>query len=643
MKAAHKLESAGKLLEAEKLYLLVREPDLAINMYKKARKYKDMVRLVTAHRKELLTETHLHLAQQLEAEGKFAEAELHFVDADEWKAALNMYRDHDMWEEAVRVAKSKGGPAASKQVAYAWAVSLGGEAGAKLLSKYGLSEQAIDYATESGTQSAFDHAFSLARASMKSKLPEVFLKYAMFLEDEGRFKEAEDAFVAADKPKEAIDMYTHQQDWAAAMRVAEQNDPSSVNDVLCAQAKAFVDGKDLVKAEALFLKAKKPELAVKAYKDAGRWNEAIKLTREFLPFKLAEINADYQRFQRGDYVADGASGGGGGGGGAGEELLALARQLEAGREFSKAIDAYLRVGGAHSSDPNFLEAAWEHGVRVAMAHVSHRTAEVVATVAQRLVELGRHAQAAELYEGIGSYRQALEVYMQGGLWEPARQLYKAQAPQFGDLVESRYVAHLQGNQDGDQLVSHGRAAEGLDVYAQRNDWKRALEVAQSQGPAMVLKYATLHGSVLVNGGEYLEAARVFGTYGTDVTQPALVGVYRRLYATLLSDAPQSSAHAEARAELKELRMMLVKVIAALRAAGEAPAVIGEFERAQWVSTLAAAKALAAQKGLKASALKLAFALLKYLVDIPADKAFYDAGMACKAAGKLNMAFVCLNR
>jgi len=56
------------------------------------------------------------------------------------------------------------------QVAYAWAVSLGGEAGAKLLTKFGLIEQAIDYATESG---AFDHAFSLANASKKEKLPEV--------------------------------------------------------------------------------------------------------------------------------------------------------------------------------------------------------------------------------------------------------------------------------------------------------------------------------------------------------------------------------------------------------------------------------------------------------------------------------------
>jgi intraflagellar transport protein 172 len=82
-------------------------------------------------------------------------------------------------------------------------------------------EQAIDYATESGS---FDHAFQLANASKKEKLPEdhrtysnpspsptltpppltlsltpapnqVHLKYAMYLEDEGRFDEAEKAFI----------------------------------------------------------------------------------------------------------------------------------------------------------------------------------------------------------------------------------------------------------------------------------------------------------------------------------------------------------------------------------------------------------------------------------------------------------------
>ena len=47
-----------------------------------------------------------------------------------------------------QVAKSHGGANAAKQVAYLWAKSLGGDSAVKLLSKFGLLEAAIDYATE---------------------------------------------------------------------------------------------------------------------------------------------------------------------------------------------------------------------------------------------------------------------------------------------------------------------------------------------------------------------------------------------------------------------------------------------------------------------------------------------------------------
>mgnify|MGYP001991813177 CR=1 FL=1 len=43
-----------------------------------------------------------------------------------------------------------------------------------------------------------EHAFSLAQNSKKEKLPEVHLKYAMYLEDEGRFNEAEGEFLKAE-------------------------------------------------------------------------------------------------------------------------------------------------------------------------------------------------------------------------------------------------------------------------------------------------------------------------------------------------------------------------------------------------------------------------------------------------------------
>ena len=59
---ARKFEGEQSFKDAEKMYLSANEPDLAINMYKKAEQFDNMIRLVTKFRKDLLKDTHLHLA-----------------------------------------------------------------------------------------------------------------------------------------------------------------------------------------------------------------------------------------------------------------------------------------------------------------------------------------------------------------------------------------------------------------------------------------------------------------------------------------------------------------------------------------------------------------------------------------------------
>ena len=43
--------------------MTVKEPDLAINMYKKLRQYDNMIRLVGMYHNDLLNDTHLHLGK----------------------------------------------------------------------------------------------------------------------------------------------------------------------------------------------------------------------------------------------------------------------------------------------------------------------------------------------------------------------------------------------------------------------------------------------------------------------------------------------------------------------------------------------------------------------------------------------------
>lgn len=91
----------------------------------------------------------------------------------------------------------------------------------------------------------------------------------MALEDDGKFAEAEAEFILAEKPREAVLMYTHGQNWINALRVAEAHEPSAVTDVLQAQAaQCFLDGQ-FAEFESLLLRAQIPELIVQKYKSSG--------------------------------------------------------------------------------------------------------------------------------------------------------------------------------------------------------------------------------------------------------------------------------------------------------------------------------------------------------------------------------------
>lgn len=58
----------------------------------------------------------MRLAQDLAAAGDLKGAEAHFVDAGRWREAVDMYIKSGSWEDALRVAKVRGGTAAHDQV-----------------------------------------------------------------------------------------------------------------------------------------------------------------------------------------------------------------------------------------------------------------------------------------------------------------------------------------------------------------------------------------------------------------------------------------------------------------------------------------------------------------------------------------------
>lgn len=75
-----------------------------------------------------------------------------------------------------------------------------------MLLKHNLVEAVIEYQMD---RKQYDEAFKMAQSHAKHKVADVHLKLALQLEDERRFKEAEEHFVKGGRPAEAINMYEH--------------------------------------------------------------------------------------------------------------------------------------------------------------------------------------------------------------------------------------------------------------------------------------------------------------------------------------------------------------------------------------------------------------------------------------------------
>jgi len=62
-------------------------------------------------------------------EGNLKQAEHHYIEGGSWSYAVDMYRAHDMWEEALRVAKSNGTQKELGDIAVKVAENMGTEKG----------------------------------------------------------------------------------------------------------------------------------------------------------------------------------------------------------------------------------------------------------------------------------------------------------------------------------------------------------------------------------------------------------------------------------------------------------------------------------------------------------------------------------
>ena len=630
------LEAEGRLREAEQLYVAVEQPNRAINMYKEAGHHENMVRLVKQFHSAHVSETQAHLGKELEEQGRLAEAEAQYVQAGEWKSAVNMYRAAESWEEAYRVAKEQGGQAAPRQVAYLWAKSLGGDSAVKLLSKLGLLEEAVEYASSNG---AFDFAFELCRLGLKKEMPKVHLKYAVQLEEDGEYAEAETQFLAAGRAKEAVMMYLHRQDYDAAQRVAEAECPESIPEVYVGQARVAFEKGDYARAESFLLRAGKPELALASYKELGQWQDALRVAKEYLPHLLGEVEAEWEQAQ----LKSGAKGA--------ASYVAQARDWEEQSDYERAIDCYLKVAAPLTADESLMERCWVKAGELGTKFLSEKAGwEVVRRAGELLVGIGRHSAAAELYLGAGLAREATEALMEAGEWAKAKKVaVELEGSELAELVDARYKEALKSAGNVDELADVD-VVSGIQLYIERGDWTKALETAAAQeNPALLDKYTALFATEMINQGQFQAAAEAFEKYGAPANKQNF-NIYKRLVDEMLS--AQGTAEANSYRGWAALRNFLLKLKKNLESGvgvdERYAQVFGRFLLLAHYCAARAAFLLAAPKepALRLLATQISIALLRFtdLPSLPADKAFYEAGIACRDQGGAyeQIGFVFLN-
>jgi hypothetical protein len=218
-----------------------------------------------------------------------------------------MYRGWGAWEEALRVARTHGGPGAAHGVGYAYAaatVAAGGggsggseaalASGSRILERLGMVEAGIEAACAAGN---YELALDAAARYAKDRRGGVLVKRGMRHEDAGEYAAAEADFVAGGAAKEACDMYVHAGDYGAALRVADAHDPTAIPGILCAEAGAAAARGDYDKAERLYLQGSAPEAALAMYLGAGtKWHpQALRLCKAYLPERSAEVTDKIRR------------------------------------------------------------------------------------------------------------------------------------------------------------------------------------------------------------------------------------------------------------------------------------------------------------------------------------------------------------
>ncbi|XP_061715257.1 intraflagellar transport protein 172 homolog isoform X2 [Cydia pomonella] len=585
---AQQLRSEGQFRKAEQIYIGLGEPDEAISMYKEASQYESMLRLVAAHRSSLLEATRRHVAQALHASGDLRAAENYYIQAGDWKSAIQMYRSSGQWEGAERVARAHAPSGVQQQVALQWAAALGGSAGARLLAARGLAALGARWALQA---QRWDIAMELSELGGGVTRREVARHEAAALAEE-RPEEAEAAFLRAGAADDAVRMWLTRGHHQRALVLAEQHATHLVEEVLVEGARAAAERGDLAQFETLMIRANRPREVVQHYKDLELWEEATRVSREYLPDSAEPVPS--------------------------------------------AVPPLLQRAAEHADRGEWWEAvqllceASASGAAGGATRLAERAALRAARLARDRLQGARRRAAADM---LATRFSAI------GQPEVGEQLREALTDGTTDEEEAPGASAEYEVEEPSPVVQMSEPdaeTEALERLARAGNWQRCLAHAGSKAPHYALRCA----AHLFKAHSRMEGVDIESEEAPEALTQALETLRQYIGDGTVSISDSDTALAKAVCSEVLVRVSAApKSLTALKDAATVMLAAGADDRAMQAITLLMALHV------PQIAAKAARALPRYSDIIVADVAFYASGMAVRAEGSngAREAFVLLNR
>lgn len=344
------------------------------------------------------------------------------------------------------------------------------------------------------------------------------------------------------------------------------------------------------------------------------YGEALRVAQKHAPHLVPQINENYSRGPQAQNQSP-------------EEILQSAKMWEESRDYHKAIDRYLEIT-EHMLAPDHLEEVWNTCFNLAMSFAKDRVQDVVLVLGPRMLKINKYDSAAEIYEAVGYFEKAIDAYIQCQKWDRAFECAQQVRPQevqqllVNKIQEQKKSMLIQGGKFN-KIVESGDMS-GLEMLYQRGQWEECLQLAEKQGQDVLNTYLMKFAKTYLQQGQFKETARVLVRYDCPAIQQILP-VYKTIAVEVLA--------IDNVVELAVLKEMLSKLIENLeRQVARNNPIHVEFFRYLVITHLQLMKQDCQKHQLKNVLAKLTACLLRYTKEIRADKAYFDAGTSCRAAG-----------